>query len=65
MCRAHLETLERSFSDLSALQINLERDVELNMRYSSAVSEQPIYLMPGDLDSPRVPFLLLRTQASD
>jgi hypothetical protein len=40
MCRTHLEKLERSFSDLSALQINLERDVELNMRYSSAVSEQ-------------------------
>jgi hypothetical protein len=37
-CHTHLEKLERSFSDLSALQIRMERQVELNMRYSSALS---------------------------
>lgn len=33
-----METLDRGFSDLTAIQIKLERKVELNTRYSNAAS---------------------------
>jgi hypothetical protein len=36
-CLTRLESLERSFSDLAAMQTHLERKVELNTRYSNAV----------------------------
>ncbi len=51
-CRKHMETLKRSFSDLTAVQIGLKRKVEFNRRYSGAVSKTPTLASPRGLLGP-------------